>query len=233
MKCPSFLLFSFLMMTGLGTTFSGAQNSFYFMPSLNYSDEQLQIQNDVYHIPGTSLKIEVLKFYIAHVMVSGECDDHPSNIDDYSLVDFFEDIAPIKIYNPCFISPSKNLTFQLGVDSAIQEVGVQSGVLDPMKGMYWTWNSGYIHFKLELKDTTSRGPDREIILHLGGYRGDQSTIQQVLCKNLSIENNQLYFDIKPLIDYCQSQGIHKVMSPGKESVELSKIIAHSFFLRQQ
>jgi hypothetical protein len=233
MKCLPFLLFSLSLMTGMGTTFSGAQNSFYLKPSLSFGHEQLQIQDDVYHIPGTSLKIEVLKFYIAHMTVSGECDDPSSKVDDYSLIDFFEDTAPVKIHNPCKISPATNLSFQLGVDPAIQEAGVQSGVLDPMRGMYWTWNSGYIHFKLELKDTISSGPDREIVLHLGGYRGDQSTIQQVLCKNLSTDNNQLCFDIKPLIDYCQSQGIHKVMSPGQEAVQLSKIIAHSFFIRQQ
>ena len=25
----------------------------------------------------------------------------------------------------------------------------QSGDLDPLKGMYWTWQSGYINFKIE------------------------------------------------------------------------------------
>lgn len=233
MKCLPFLLFSLLLMTGMGVPFLGAQNSFYLKPSLTFGDEQLHIQDDVYNIPGTSLKIEVLKFYIAHVTVSGDCDAPSFMLDDYTLLDFFEDTAHIKIHNPCHISPATNLSFQLGVDPAIQEAGVQSGDLDPMRGMYWTWNSGYIHFKLELKDTASSRPDGQTILHIGGYQANLSTIQRVQCKNFSTDNNRLCFDIKPLLDYCQSHGIHKVMSPGQEAVQLAEIIAHSFFLRQQ
>ncbi|MBK8685187.1 MAG: hypothetical protein IPN26_09400 [Bacteroidetes bacterium] len=84
---PIFIIFS-VTHDGYGNHFSGAQNSFYLKPSLSFGHEQLQIQDDVYHIPGTSLKIEVLKFYIAHMTVSGECEASLSTVDDYSLIDF-------------------------------------------------------------------------------------------------------------------------------------------------
>lgn len=230
MKTFPFFWAILLISSSMGIPFSKAQGSFCLQPKLTYGDEYLEVQDDIYLIPGTSLQIEVLKMYIAHVTVSGDCDATSSKVNDYTLLDFFEDNALIKVYSPCIISPSANVFFQIGVDSSTHEAGVQSGDLDPMKGMYWTWNSGYIHFKLELKDTASSKLDSQTILHLGGYRFGQSTIQQVECMNLSTYNNQLCFNIKPLLDYCQSRGIHQVMSPGQEAVQLSEIIAHSFFM---
>src|SRR5436190_11302711 len=47
------------------------------------------------------------------------------------------------------------LTFMLGVDSLRNTMNIskRTGVLDPASsmdnGMYWTWNSGYIFFKME------------------------------------------------------------------------------------
>ena len=39
----------------------------------------------------------------------------------------------------------------LGVDSVLNYNGVHEGALDPINGMYWTWQTGYIHCKLEGK----------------------------------------------------------------------------------
>ena len=46
------------------------------------------------------------------------------------------------------------ITFTIGVDSlrSTMDVSKRPGVLDPAQGhdgMYWTWNSGYIFFKME------------------------------------------------------------------------------------
>src|SRR5690606_20878888 len=46
------------------------------------------------------------------------------------------------------------ITFTIGVDSlrSTMDISKRTGVLDPTQGhdgMYWTWNSGYIFFKME------------------------------------------------------------------------------------
>lgn len=41
------------------------------------------------------------------------------------------------------------IRFNLGVDSARNRSGEQTGDLDPSLGMYWNWTNGYIHFRLE------------------------------------------------------------------------------------
>jgi len=41
------------------------------------------------------------------------------------------------------------IRFNLGVDSARNRSGEQTGDLDPALGMYWNWTNGYIHYRLE------------------------------------------------------------------------------------
>lgn len=41
------------------------------------------------------------------------------------------------------------IRFNLGVDSARNRSGEQTGDLDPSLGMYWNWTNGYIHYRLE------------------------------------------------------------------------------------
>ena len=47
------------------------------------------------------------------------------------------------------------LMFSIGVDSALNSSGAQAGALDPLNGMFWTWNSGYVYFKMEGYSTSS------------------------------------------------------------------------------
>lgn len=101
------------------------------------------------------------------------------------------------------------LEFMVGVDSLrnTADVGQRKGVLDPggshTAGMYWDWNTGYIHLKLE--GTSSAAPldatgSRNFRYHIGLFGGYQSrtlnnlrTVRvplTVLTKNLPIAANQ-------------------------------------------
>jgi hypothetical protein len=64
-----------------------------------------------------------------------------------------------------------SLCFTLGVDSLLNCSGAQDGALDPLNGMFWTWNSGYIFFKLEGSSPASVADLHRIEHHIGGYRG--------------------------------------------------------------
>ncbi len=69
------------------------------------------------------------------------------------------------------------VSFYVGVDSLKSTSGVdeRTGVLDVVENvdMYWTWNSGYIFFKLE--GTSPQAPvvneENPIIYHIGGFGG--------------------------------------------------------------
>lgn len=72
-----------------------------------------------------------------------------------------------------------SLSFQIGVDSIDNVSGAQSGDLDPGKGMFWIWNSGYVMAKLEGQSSFSVVPDENFTYHIGGFSGVNNTIRTI------------------------------------------------------
>jgi len=72
-----------------------------------------------------------------------------------------------------------SLSFQIGVDSIDNVSGAQSGDLDPAKGMFWTWNSGYIMAKLEGASSYSSVPDGNFTYHIGGFSGATNAVRSI------------------------------------------------------
>ncbi len=73
----------------------------------------------------------------------------------------------------------KGISFLLGVDSVDNCSGAQSGTLDPLNDMFWTWNNGYIMFKLEGKSNSSNADNNRIEHHIGGYKGTNKTMRKI------------------------------------------------------
>ncbi len=87
------------------------------------------------------------------------------------------------------------VSFLLGVDSILNCSGAQSGALDPLNDMFWTWNNGYVMFKFEGKSDSSKSDNNRIEYHIGGYKGSNKVMQKIflpfnetyLMKNNSIK----------------------------------------------
>ena len=71
------------------------------------------------------------------------------------------------------------ISFTIGVDSALNCSGAQSGALDPLNDMFWTWNNGYVMFKLEGKSNSSSADNNRIEQHIGGYKGAYKTMREI------------------------------------------------------
>lgn len=67
----------------------------------------------------------------------------------------------------------------LGVDSLHNVSGAQDGALDPLHGMFWDWNTGYIMAKLEGFSPQSGGVNNMLSFHLGGFSGTFSSLKEV------------------------------------------------------
>ncbi len=72
-----------------------------------------------------------------------------------------------------------SISFIIGVDSLHNCSGAQSGALDPVNGMFWTWNTGYIFLKLEGHAAASGSPGHIFEYHVGGYAAPNNCIRQV------------------------------------------------------
>jgi hypothetical protein len=80
------------------------------------------------------------------------------------------------------------ISFLVGVDSALNCSGAQSGALDPLNDMFWTWNNGYVMFKLEGNAKSSSADNNRIEQHIGGYKGEYKTMREIV-----LPINEKYF----------------------------------------
>ena len=69
------------------------------------------------------------------------------------------------------------ITFTIGVDSARNVSGAQTGALDPSNTMFWSWNTGYIFLKLE--GTSPESPSKALVFHVGGFRKPYNAVRTV------------------------------------------------------
>ena len=142
--------------------------------------------------------VQRLKFYVGKIrmryLVERTRPKAWEEDDNYFLVDFSDSsTTSIKI----FMTPGEYdaFSFLLGVDSLHNSSGAQSGALDPAKGMFWTWNSGYVAFKFEGISPISNGPAHAITYHIGGYRKPNNVSSRInlnsSTKKILIEDGRL------------------------------------------
>jgi hypothetical protein len=113
------------------------------------------------------------------------------------------------------------ISFVIGVDSALQVNGAHSGVLDPIQGMYWTWQSGYIHWKLETESLDSAS-DSSLTWHVGGYRAPYNSLRVIRYAVNTASTNYLFtVDIRRLINDVWGRVPLSVMSPSAHAMKLA------------
>ncbi|MGL2964604.1 MbnP family protein [Flavobacterium sp. RSB2_4_14] len=122
--------------------------------------------------------------------------------------------------------------FNIGIDSLTSTAGALSGDLDPTKGMYWAWQSGYINMKIEGNSPSCNTRKNEFQFHIGGYlqpyyaiRKKVFTVNQSATKHINIGIDASIFFAE--INLAKT---NSVMIPGKIAMELADISAKMFYL---
>lgn len=119
---------------------------------------------------GETYSVSRLKYYVSHVSLPGVISKMEP--EDYYLVDVAKEQYAFTLQAEA--GTIRQLRFLLGVDSLANVSGAQTGALDPLNDMFWTWNSGYIFFKLEGESPQSGADLHRIEHHLGGFRNGQA-----------------------------------------------------------
>ena len=181
--------------------------------------------------PDNQFELDVLRFYISNVKLLSNGSIVFSENDSYHLIDIIEK------GNSFILTLPDNLKFDhiqidLGIDSITNVSGVYSGDLDPTKGMYWTWQSGYINFKLEGKHPTSNAKNNVVQLHLGGYLQGQLAVQSLDFKCANSSQLNIQFDLNSFLKSIDFSNVHTIMSPGERAVTISGQIATYFILHE-
>lgn len=192
-----------------------------------FTGKQINIADSAFYLRDSSnFQIEVLKFYISKLQLlkNGKVvfTEKPSAF----LIDISKPLS-------CKINFTKYIDFDaiqfnLGIDSTTNVSGAMGGDLDPTKGMYWTWQSGYINFKLEGKNNLCKTRNHEFQYHLGGYASPFNCLQTV---QLAVKNKSkvvIDLDVKKIIDNIDFKKQHSIMSPTSEAVYFSALVAKAF-----
>ena len=111
------------------------------------------------------------------------------------------------------------IQFNLGIDKQTNLDGVRGGDLDPLKGMYWTWNTGYINIKLEGIIYSKVDSVNVFKYHIGGFEPPMDTTQKVTLTKLN--NQPIIIEMNKFLSLIDFTEDLMVLSPGATSVELS------------
>lgn len=120
------------------------------------------------------------------------------------------------------------LECEVGVDSAIQMQGVQENTLDPENDMYWSWQSGYVHTKVE---ASAIHPKRRYTLHIGGYRAPFNTLSRFRVPVAS-DTVQLICPVDAWMNYAQKSPLSNIMQPCDEAKKMANAWASMWYTRQ-
>lgn len=114
-----------------------------------------------------SFQVNLLKYYISNVELVEGSEVKFTAPESCFLVD--QSKPETRILQIPDVPPGSytGVRFLLGVDSTRNVSGSQTGTLDPANGMFWTWNTGYVFFKLEGSSPASS--NGELIYHIGGF----------------------------------------------------------------
>lgn len=171
--------------------------------------------NSDINVNQSKLKVTKWQCYLSHFIFYNNAGD--SIVDNnYYLVDLSQSNS-LQLDVPSLEGYSK-VSFAIGVDSMKTMEGVMDDDLDPIKGMFWTWQSGYINFKVELED--EKGD--EYNYHIGGFSGKQNSFRQLhftMSPNTTITSIQ--FDMNKFISFCHKNQYKNVMSPGEKSSKMA------------
>ena len=124
-----------------------------------------------YTISKLKYYISNIKFYTLNKGVISEANSYHLINEEDSSSKSFSIVLPPGIYS--------SLSFLIGVDSLMNVSGAQTDALDPLNGMFWTWNTGYIMFKLEGNSPQSNLLNNKIEYHLGGFTQPHNVLKKI------------------------------------------------------
>lgn len=127
------------------------------------------------------------------------------------------------------------ISILFGIDSLHNISGAQEGVLSPINGMFWSWNSGYIMLKME--GITPNSTTGSFSFHLAGFEGTNSIVHR---KEISfnsekavVSNTSPKVSLRINTDQIWKESpsistIYFVESVGKDSKEMSKAFTNGW-----
>jgi len=135
----------------------------------NFAGESLQINKCLFYTSGW-------KAIINHQNKKGQTDTVILSNAHY-LIDLSE---PKSLKLPFTVpAHATQLIFTLGVDSIKNTTGIQTGVLDPARGMFWTWRTGYIMARMQGTSPSANTAGKRFSYDVGGFESPYNAVRTI------------------------------------------------------
>jgi len=175
-----------------------------------------------------SIQFSDLKCYLSNIELQA------NGIKDYKLASSVylvdaQDTSSFILDSTVDCRNFKSISFTFGLDSIINTSGDLEGDLDPVLGMYWAWNTGYIHYKFVGNSSLVHTPSKLFDFHIGGYRKPNLTYFKL---EFPLTSSTLELDLYQLFNEKLNLTLqYQLMIPGKLARELSLIVKSSIHMK--
>jgi hypothetical protein len=204
-------------------------NEFKIIFSPNFNGEE--IVKDKWYVSKTndSIRLSKLKFYVTDFKVKATNEKEYPLIDSNHLIDIFNKETLTIIRSDSIYYKATELSFKIGVKESLNISGANSGDLDPSKGMFWSWQSGYINFKVEGVSPSCKTRKNKFQFHIGGYQKPYATVR-TLTFPLKKEELKINFNVATLFKDIQLNAQNQIMIPGEDANTIANKIPTLFSL---
>lgn len=133
---------------------------------------------------GNMYQVDLLKYYVTNLILVKN-DNTEVNLGNYDLIDASKLETCVVEGKDIMNGTYTKIKFNIGVPQNRNHTGAQDGDLDPVLGMIWDWNTGYVFFKHEGKYINSSSQTKNLAFHFATDRAFTS-IEVPLTTNLVI-----------------------------------------------
>lgn len=217
-KSCLYLLFAFLF---LNSAFS---QTTYLKFDVLFEDESLELNKNY---TSDSIQFTKLQFYISNLTFLKDSIE----VQSFDSIFYLVDMTKNNELNLNLDYDFTHLSFDLGIDSLTNVSGAFGDNLNPIHGMYWTWQSGYINFKIEGSSPVCKTRKNQFQFHLGGYQFPFNCIQSVKLEAHSNKDIVVLLNLEKWMNEIDLATIPYLMSPSELSVRLSTTLSNSFIIK--
>lgn len=133
------------------------------------------------------------------------------------------------------LANATKIIFDIGVDSIHNTTGIQTGILDPALGMFWTWRTGYIMAKLHGVSPQAKTAGNRFSYEVGGFQSPYNSVRTIVLElptlhpksqSITIKTNLAkWFSGKHIIQIGTTPNCHNA---GKLAMQLADNYASMF-----
>ena len=200
---------------------------------LEFNKLPLELNKKYISANSDTLTVATFKCYLSNFEI--EYEDHSvfAQKDSYHLLDFEQPNSFHFFITKASDKLISRITFNIGIDSLTNTAGAMTGDLDPTKGMYWAWQSGYINTKIEGKCASCTTRKNNFQFHIGGYRQPYYSMRkmQFTLNKKATAAVTIGIDLNTFFSTVQLNENNNVVIPGAEAMKIANVTTKMFYIQ--